>query len=399
MTFISYAQNFEDVMLWRALGSIESGFWIDVGAAHPTELSVTRAFYDRGWHGVNIEPEPDYAAALRAERPRDINLQVAIAAVPGRSVLHRIPGTGLSTFDAPTAARHVAAGFPQDEPMEVEVTTLAAVCAAHAPRDIHFLKIDAEGAEREVLLGADLGTYRPWIIVAEATLPLSPVPQIETFSELLAAADYRQCWFDGLNVFFLAAEHKARLAPCFRIPPNVFDAFVPAGQVAADARADAAEHRVVALDRELSETKEASGAAAQRADAAERRVLVLDRELNETKEASAAAAERADAAERRVLALDHELNETKEASAAAAERADAAEYRVAALERELQETREASAAAAASHLAQIGEREAALHRLESEVGRLEAELAAIRNSTSWRLTAPMRAAKRLLAGR
>ena len=35
MGIVSYAQNFEDVMLWRALGDRPAGFWIDVGAADP----------------------------------------------------------------------------------------------------------------------------------------------------------------------------------------------------------------------------------------------------------------------------------------------------------------------------------------------------------------------------
>ena len=58
MTFISYAQNLEDVLLWRALGHIKNGFYIDVGANHPEWDSVTKHFYDLGWRGVNIEPMP-----------------------------------------------------------------------------------------------------------------------------------------------------------------------------------------------------------------------------------------------------------------------------------------------------------------------------------------------------
>jgi FkbM family methyltransferase len=286
MTFISYAQNYEDVMLWRALSTVEAGFWIDVGAADPSQISVTRAFYDRGWKGINIEPEPDYAAALRAERLRDINLQVAVSSAPGRSMFHRIPGTGLSTFDAAVAAEHAKNGFPVDLPSEVEVTTLAAVCAAYAPRDIHFLKIDAEGSEREVLLGADLKTHRPWIIVVEATLPLSPVPYVEMFEDVILRADYRQCWFDGLNAFFLAAEHEARLAPYFRAPPNVFDGFVRADQAAAitragvaETRAAVAEGRIAELDRALHDAWAAlsSATALSSALAAEVHRLHVDR--------------------------------------------------------------------------------------------------------------------------
>ena len=44
MTFISYAQNFEDVMLRRVLKHVENGFYIDVGAQDPSADSVTKLF-------------------------------------------------------------------------------------------------------------------------------------------------------------------------------------------------------------------------------------------------------------------------------------------------------------------------------------------------------------------
>ncbi|MCU0506725.1 MAG: FkbM family methyltransferase, partial [Chloroflexi bacterium] len=51
--FVSHAQNLEDVMLWRALGDVGAGFYVDVGAFSPTEDSVTLAFSERGWRGIN----------------------------------------------------------------------------------------------------------------------------------------------------------------------------------------------------------------------------------------------------------------------------------------------------------------------------------------------------------
>jgi FkbM family methyltransferase len=227
MTFISYAQNLEDVLLWRALRDVDNGFYIDVGAADPDEDSVTSAFYRRGWRGINVEPEPAYAARLRAARPRDLNLQLALGAMPGRAVFQRMAGTGLSTLDAGIAAEHARAGFATAEPLEVEIVKLSAVCDQHAPATIHFLKIDVEGAEREVLLGADLRRHRPWIILVEATRPKSPERASEKFEDLLFAAGYRECWFDGLNTWYLAEEHDARLRGCFMVPPNIFDDYVP----------------------------------------------------------------------------------------------------------------------------------------------------------------------------
>src|ERR1700757_2835515 len=115
MPFISYAQNYEDVILWRALRDVEQGFYVDVGAADPEEWSVTRAFYDRGWSGINVEPLDEYFGKLMQARPRDTNLKVLVGREPGIRTLHAIAGTGLSTLDPDIAARHEAAGWQAHE--------------------------------------------------------------------------------------------------------------------------------------------------------------------------------------------------------------------------------------------------------------------------------------------
>lgn len=74
----TYAQNFEDVTLRRTLQDVQRGFYVDIGAWHPTQDSVTRSFYDQGWRGINVEPNPHFLELLRKERPRDINLGCAI---------------------------------------------------------------------------------------------------------------------------------------------------------------------------------------------------------------------------------------------------------------------------------------------------------------------------------
>ncbi len=52
---VSYAQNFEDFRLWRALSTVDRGCYVDIGAGHPYDMSVTRLFYEHGWRGVNVE--------------------------------------------------------------------------------------------------------------------------------------------------------------------------------------------------------------------------------------------------------------------------------------------------------------------------------------------------------
>src|SRR5215469_14821774 len=70
---VSHAQNFEDVMLRRALQDIKRGCYVDIGAGDPDLDSVTRWFYEAGWRGINVEPDPRYFEKLAERRPEDTN--------------------------------------------------------------------------------------------------------------------------------------------------------------------------------------------------------------------------------------------------------------------------------------------------------------------------------------
>jgi FkbM family methyltransferase len=225
MRFISYSQNNEDVLLWRALGHVRDGFYIDVGANDPVEHSVTKAFYDAGWRGINIEPLPAHIAAFDAQRPGDINLAVAAGSAAGTLTLYDVPAVrGWASPEKSVADLHRAEGHTVAE-LTVPVRTLTDVCAEHVRGDVHFLKIDVEGFEGDVLRGMDFERWRPWVLVIEATLPNSRETNHANWEHLVTSRRYRYAWFDGLNRYYVAEEH-AELLASFGIQPNVFDDYI-----------------------------------------------------------------------------------------------------------------------------------------------------------------------------
>ncbi len=223
--FISYAQNFEDVILNRVFADKKTGFYIDVGAQHPLYDSVTKAFYDRGWQGINVEPVKEYYELLAKERERDLNLNLAVGETEAELDFFELEGTGFSTFDRETAERLSKEEGHKINSYQVPIVKLADICQQHLNCQIDFLKIDAEGWEEKVILGNDWSRFRPTIIILEATIPNSPTRAETNITEILKDQNYQQVYFDGLNDYYLANE-SCELIKHFATPPNVFDKFI-----------------------------------------------------------------------------------------------------------------------------------------------------------------------------
>ena len=218
---VSFAQMAEDVVLWRALKHRDAGFFVDVGAHHPVGSSVTKIFSNAGWRGINIDPIQSLIDLFAVDRPNDINLAVGISNEPGFLKFFDVENDQQrSTFDQTLGNHYKANGFPVIE-RSIPVISLNEVFERHVNGPVDFLKVDAEGHEASVLLSLDFKRWRPHVVIVEA-----PLNQPRGWLCILENAGYTQALFDGLNRFYVAAEHRAELGELLSYPACSNDHFV-----------------------------------------------------------------------------------------------------------------------------------------------------------------------------
>lgn len=217
---LSYAHpgDMEDVILYHVLHDVSDIFYIDVGSNDPWSYSVTKMFYDKGAHGINIDPLPEMIALCEADRPRDINLCIGCGAERSKTQLYiqgALTGGGSTT---------VSSNCKEDgrRTIKIDIIPIRDICEKYIPDDtregIHFLKVDVEGAEKGVLDGADFVRYRPWIVVMESTLPNTDIPSYMEWEGILLSLNYHFAFSHGVNRYYVADEKK-ELAERF-LPPK-----------------------------------------------------------------------------------------------------------------------------------------------------------------------------------
>ena len=166
---VAYSQEGEDLILERLFEKHVHGFYVDVGAHHPTRFSNTYIFYLKGWSGLNIDAAPGSMKAFQRLRPRDTNIEVAVAGKQQSLSLYIYNDEALNSTIPPEErcidrSRHQVVGK-----ISVPARPLAELLAVFVPdqQHIHFLTIDVEGMDLQVLRSNDWKRFRPTYVLAE----------------------------------------------------------------------------------------------------------------------------------------------------------------------------------------------------------------------------------------
>ena len=198
------ADGREQELVRNFFGGARSGFFVEVGANRPQELSQTWHLEQLGWTGILVEPQPELAGDLcRARSAKVFAVACSSPENAGRRMQLHVAGPW-SALDRD----RMTPGAQPERVIEVPVRTLDDILIeARAPVGFDFLSIDVEGHELEVLSGFDLARWRPRLVLLEDFVGnLSK-------HRFLRAAGYRLVRRFDNNGWYIPADASIRLSP------------------------------------------------------------------------------------------------------------------------------------------------------------------------------------------
>lgn len=202
---ISYSQEGEDLILLRLFDGQHNGFYVDVGAHHPKRFSNTYLFYREGWRGINIDAMPGAMTEFRRLRPRDVNLEVAVAGSPGTMTFYMFNDPALNTCDEHLARERNTGMYAIVGTQTVQTERLGDILRRELPPDqlIDFLTVDVEGLDAEVLGSNDWEKFRPTYVLTECGPgSVAGVMQDRQYA-ILTAANYELIAKTALTAFYV----------------------------------------------------------------------------------------------------------------------------------------------------------------------------------------------------
>jgi len=155
------------------LGERSSGVFVEVGGFDGVTFSNTYGLAVKGWHGIYIEPQLEYAEECRRNhKGHDVVVcQTAVTAPDQEFITLQLAGA-LTTASDSLADEYAEVDWATNNltgnKLRVAADTLNNVLQDYQIEpEFDLLVIDVEGCEADVLAGFSLDKYRPSMIIIE----------------------------------------------------------------------------------------------------------------------------------------------------------------------------------------------------------------------------------------
>jgi hypothetical protein len=202
---VYHSQLGEDMILKNLLQNKSNGFFVDIGAFHPVDISNTYYFYKKGWRGINVDATPGSMEIFRLVRPGDINLEIGIDENECERNFFLFDNRALNTF-TDEGVKFAKEHF-NVEPYKVvktTFTTLEKLLDTYLPNSISqidFLSVDVEGADDLVLYSNNWVKYKPKVLCIERHMNYNEFKETE-LDRFLLALNYHFAAKSGPSYFY-----------------------------------------------------------------------------------------------------------------------------------------------------------------------------------------------------
>jgi hypothetical protein len=208
---LSFSQFGEDTLILEYLSGKNllkrCPFYVDIGAYHPSRFSNTKLLHFLGWHGMNVDANPDSIDFFKKARPADINLNLGVSMASGTADLFRFTEGAVNTFDEQTAKDYIEKGWKFIGRHPVQIYDINELLDKYLPDNVKrsgigFLDIDCEGLDAEIIQALDVKKFNPLILAVEAHGFNSLKPLENTICEKLTSEGYILAAYLGPTLLF-----------------------------------------------------------------------------------------------------------------------------------------------------------------------------------------------------
>ena len=163
-----YSKNSEDQFLKKFFSNKSNGIYIDIGAYHPYRFSNTCLLHNRGWSGLNIDPNKKSIDLFNLARPNDINLNIAVGDKSmKKNIYYKKDFHPMNTLNKSFAKRFIDENIKSKKINILKVDNIFDKYLKNSKIDL--LDIDVEGSEYDIIKSINYNKYKFKVILIEIT--------------------------------------------------------------------------------------------------------------------------------------------------------------------------------------------------------------------------------------